>query len=279
MLSPEEQALLQNIKSLVQQIESIEESESDSDATTGDLQPIEKQEASPMKKKVTKQYEKEMTVKEKDTGNGPDIDAEYADDEAEYSEEEVEKALKVLSSLVRKSDEGATASDDAETRVEEDIPEETMDNVEEVAKAILALGRRRPARKRNVAKSASTSKIEKALLELTKVVKSLAVDHNESTKAVEAILEGIGIADAVKKSGREVRKSARVRRPARGNNDRVNKELISEIRGLKNVIQNGSGTETRGRGQVRKSLSENLGALLGNGPSGVPSVPNKNGRF
>ena len=161
MLSSEEKSLLENAKALISEIESMQEGEA----------------------MMEEGEEEEITMEM---------------DEEKYEEDE----------FVKKQ-EGSTASDDADKRVE-DLPEQTEENVDDVAKAIVKMLTRAP-----INKSVGRSKVRKAgvrsvsrndgavaiaLSKLTKIVKSLADGQSEHEQALSSILDGLGVADAVKKA-------------------------------------------------------------------------------
>lgn len=218
MFTQEQQSILSNIKSLVSELEQIDEGASTVEDSLAEEEKAQKsnknnrRQVNPMSKDKSKVY------KEEDGFIEDDVVAE--DDE--FSEEEVEKAIKAIRKIM-KSDDGTTASDDAEERLEDDIDEETQDNVDEVTKALKimirsinksnkkAIANRRPVQK----SSADVDELKKAVLDLTKVVKSVAIDQKESTQAVENILSGLGVVKRIQKSNdsrrsdtSQVRKSA-----------------------------------------------------------------------
>jgi hypothetical protein len=126
------------------------------------------------------------------------IEEEIVEDDEETIEKAIDKIRKIMKG------EGTNASDDAEERLEDDIDEETQDNVDEVTKALRVLiGSVNKSTinkaKRNVpvAKSNDILEIKKAILDLTKVVKSVTMDQKESTQAVENILAGLGVVQKV----------------------------------------------------------------------------------
>jgi hypothetical protein len=90
---------------------------------------------------------------------------------------------------VVKSAEGATASDDAEERIE-DQPKTNIDNINEVAKAFIKMARAKGAYK---SKDVAGSKLYKAVESLSS---SVAIQN----EALSNLIEGLGLAHKVQKS-------------------------------------------------------------------------------
>lgn len=222
-LSPEEKANIQNILSLINQLMQMEEG-SDS-VGGGDLVPVEKED-------------------KKDMGDDfkPKDDVVVVEDD-EKKDEMLEKAIsKALRKMIAKADEGSTGSDTAEEKID-DIPEIDEDNIDEVAKAILAI-----ANRKKIAKSKSTNsvaKIEKAIIDLTNVMKSVVDDQKEIGDALTNFLDAQGILDEVKKSmGKD-------------------SQIVGNNSGSRRVQKSESDLPIAERSSVRKALREELISILG----------------
>ena len=219
-LSPEERALLANIQSLTQQIMQIEEGGD----STGEVEsPVE------------------------DVAMAED---EISPEDEQEDAEEVKKA----------ADEGTTASDDADSRLEDDLPEITEDSLQAI-KSLVARGVL-TVNKSKSSKSVSNDVLAKAVTQLSTVVKSLVDDQHEISKAVYGIIDGMGITAEIKKSmkpatdNRSVQKSAQV-----ADMSVIKQEIIDGVSQAFGVnpttnIQMGS------TGDVRKSLAGVMSALV-----------------
>ena len=221
-LSSEEKALLANIQSLTQQIMQIEEG---GESTGGDEPPAE--------------------------------DAEMADTEItpENEEEEDNEDDEVV-----KSDEGTNASDDADSRLEDDLPEITEDGLAAI-KSLVSHGVL-TVNKSKSSKSVSTDVLAKAVTQLSTVVKSLVNDQHEISKAVYGIIDGMGITAEIKKSmktadvSRSVKKSAQV-----ADMSVIKQEIIDGVSQAFGVAPT-SNIQIGSTGDVRKSLASVMSALV-----------------
>lgn len=168
MLSPEERNLLENAKALISEIESMQEGE-----------------------ETMEEEEVEMQMEDEENGNEKMKEKEY--------EEEYEASAG--SNVQKQESDGSTASDTADERIE-DIPEQTEENVDEVAKSIVKLLQKAPVNKsvsnKSKIRQGNNTPVLVAMNALTKVVKSLAENQNEQDQALSSILEGLGVAEAVK---------------------------------------------------------------------------------
>lgn len=229
MLSPEERNLLENAKALISEIESMQEGEGTMDA----------------------EYNVEMQ------------DGENEDDYKKRQETEDYKKAAGKAAVKKQESDGSTASDTADEIVE-DLPKQTEENVDEVAKSIVQILATNAVQK-PVQKSAKP-KVEQsdnkavvvALNALTGVVKSLAENQNQNEQAISTILEGYGIVDSIK-----VDKSAN-QAPV------VNTDLaqvLTEVnKSLKSLNQPGATPEPEQKNDmnsVRKTLKETMPQLLG----------------
>lgn len=164
----------------------------------------------------------------------------------ETEEETVEMAEDEEGSEVEKAEDGATASDDAEERIE-DQPEENLDNIQEVAKAIA-----KALKKDSVKKS-------KKVNPLSKEIESIRKENRDMKKALEGIFEGLGIADEIKKS-QEIEQAEKKKVPMNDANeiqktlDFIKKGLSPQEETFKNARPDNS--------DFRKSLIDNDGQLL-----------------
>lgn len=91
-----------------------------------------------------------------------------------------------------KKEEGPTADDDTETRISDNLPETTDENIDEVKKALLKiLGGEK------VKKSKPVDPVLAAIEGLTKVVKSVYAENQQTQSAVANIIEGLGITEQI----------------------------------------------------------------------------------
>lgn len=254
MFTAEEKAIIQNIASLLEQLNQIAAGES----AAGELIPS---------KEETVQMDGE---KKKETGT--DV-APVKDDE---DKEMLKSLTKALKSLIAKADEGTTASDTAEDRLE-DIPEIDAENISEVAKAILAIARKSKSNPK-VAKSTNSqlAKIEKAIVDLTTVMKAVVEDQQEIGLALTNTLDGLGVLDEVRKSMNHSKVSkANVPRSVRSSvkpaleRALIRKKLIDEINGTNGVqksVVNGEEVAIDENGDpvtpTRNSVRKELGTAL-----------------
>lgn len=147
-------------------------------------------------------------------------------------------------------DEGTNASDDAEERQEEGIPEATEENIKEVAKAIVAMLHK--------GKKAAPSKTVKKSQdgELTEVLKAIIDEIRVVKKAQENILEGIGLADQIR--GQFGGESKPERKQIRGN-DAIAKSL-DDIKSL--LGGSVAKAEEPKNFDLHKALTDNDGVAL-----------------
>lgn len=228
MLSPEEKEMLANIKALISQIETMEGGE------------------------------EEEGIPPADDGSAPPV--AMAEDEIDGEEEFVDDEEEgVVKSKVKKG-EGSTGSDDSEDIID-DQPEMNEENIKEVAKALLKLGLIKQ-KKKAVAKSkgGDSAVLVGAIAQLTKVIKSIQENQNEHKRAIEGMLEGLGIANSIKPE--RVAKSKPV---AVNDTKKILSEVFKDILGAdgdggKN--QNAVAT-ARNNSDVRKSIGTVMQALVG----------------
>lgn len=253
MLTPEQETILSNIKSLVQQIENIEGAQSDTDEETNMESPVQKGKGIMKTKKQTVRKEEDDYT---DVDVAEDEEVEMEMDE-EYSEEDVMKAMKVLATVFKaENDEGTTANSDADSRLEDDQPEESSSNVDEVAKAMFKKLMSGTPRKK-VVKSQDTE-LKGAILGLTRVVKKVAMDQKEQGQAMTSVLEGLGIASEVKKSMKQKREIRKSRTPRR---DSEMGEILNELKKMNGSDKVEKSIDTSVSG-TRKALRGSLTTLL-----------------
>lgn len=217
-MSPEQASLLANAKSLIEEIEAMQSGE----VAEPELEEVEMQLDEDEKKKRDEEY----TEKSKGT------------------------------TVLKQESEGSTASDDAEEIVE-DLPEQTEENVDEVAKAIVGMLQKAP-----INKSGSQTRLDNlsdnktfmvAFNALTKVVKSLAENQNDHDVALSNILEGLNVADTVRTEAKKTEAKPVVTSDL-GN---VLTEITKSLQSLKDQ-KSAEPEQKNDRTQVRKSLKEVL---------------------
>ena len=227
MLSPEERNLLENAKALISEIESMQEGE--------------------------ETMEEEYVVEMKEEEN--------EDEYKERQETEEYKKAAAKANVEKQESDGSTASDTADERVE-DLPEQTEENVDEVAKSIVQLLTAGPVQKaakpKKVAQSPDKSVLV-ALTQLTKVVKSLADNQGEQEQALSTILEGYGIVDNVK-----AEKSANQAPVVNTDLAQVLTEVSKSLNNLnKQGVSAPQPEQKNDMNSVRKALRETMPQLLG----------------
>ena len=148
---------------------------------------------------------------------------------------------------VKKSEESPSADDKsfAENSLDEQ-PKVNEENIKEVAKAIMSMMAKKTVKKSD------------PMTEMVKVMKSLAEETSENRKAIGHILEGLGVADEIKKSA-DVKKSEIERRPM----------AVSDLSEIKKSLEMIASSKTEklvnvndGAHTITKSLTDNGGALL-----------------
>lgn len=116
--------------------------------------------------------------------------AEEEDDQVnkEEDEEEVDKSLENTSS------DSGTASDDAEERLEEPLPELTEENINEVAKSLLKLASKSKVK---VQKSKENSNLSKVMTNMLKIQKNSQEQINDLSEAFQNVLSGLGVSKQI----------------------------------------------------------------------------------
>ena len=196
-LTEEQKTLLADCKSVIQQIESIEAGEENTQEKEENNMGTDKNEV-----QMEDQTMESTALSEEEED---DIIAKAAN------------ILKARKSKTMKSAEGVTGDDDAETRLRDDEPESNQSNVSEVAKSDI-------------------KEIKNAVIKMAKVVKSIDQKTDQNENAIVNILEGIGVVEDVQVS-QPVRKSAPVRRRPVADRKKVLKGLNETIKSNVNKDQ------------------------------------------
>lgn len=235
-LTPEEKTLIDNIKSMVEELEGIEQAEGPESGAM--------EEQASMKADVIDQ----MSVQPPNMAQANPKKVKPEDE----SDEETEKCLK-KSAPVKKgidsqgSSEGSTASDDAEERIEDDIPEGDQKDIAEVSKMLALLMSRKGVRKADPTMDALTK-----LAEEQKVMK----------QALENLIRGLGVAEQITAAVEEERVEKSERTPV------VSTDRDEVVRSVAKALVEALGvnkTEDASHdiNTVRKSLAGVLPALFG----------------
>lgn len=112
-------------------------------------------------------------------------------DEDEEDDNLLEKGLETTPS------DGADANDDAPERIDDPLPEESADNVDKVAKAVLNLVQGMNINK--VKKSRNSNEVLPVIQDLLKVTKAMVNKQNVQESAITSLIEGMGLADNIEK--------------------------------------------------------------------------------
>lgn len=175
--SPEEQAIIQNIGSLLQELQGIEASEVN--------EPTAPQGGAPAAQMAMKAEEERTPAAAANVSNpeaGPKDQGM-----ANWNDDEVKKAFKLIAKSIQASEsDGPTANEDGQERVE-DLPEPDEENIKEVAKALLKAGLIKP--KKTVTKSSNSGE----MAQIMSVVKAMGDRINQQGQVIAELLEGIGL--------------------------------------------------------------------------------------
>jgi len=242
-LSPEEATLLSNVQSMIGEL------------LQGGGEVIEEPPA-PVEAAVMRSIQKEENMKTTE-----ELDEAIDDDP------KAEKAKKVKKEMVTTPSDSETASDDAETRIDETISETIEENVDEVAKSlanILMGNMKKTAKKREINPIVST------LNQVAEVQKSTQGQINDLSTAFEQLLTGIGITEQMKvsKEAEVVEKKGIVSEDVAGF-VQVLKDALgvskSEPTGMRSEAPV-SGAWGSNNDQIRKNLSDPnvMNGLIGN---------------
>lgn len=253
MFSPEEMTALSNISSIINELMQMGGNEGT---------PIveEEEPSDPVAPK--------LPIK----NNQPDSDMSNTDDSEDTEEKEVKMIVKnldtrlskILKGLETTPSDSATASDDAEERIDEPQTELSEENLNEVAKTIALL----LAGKSTVKKSAPKSTaLEQILDRLVSVQKSTQEGIDELSEAFGHILKGMGIAKQLEISKSEEDKKGREEQITKTQNEELLK-FFQQIRNVTKDADNSGVKNVSGKSQtneVRKNIGtrEVLTALVG----------------
>jgi hypothetical protein len=227
-LSPEEQMILSNISSLLTEIQQ------GTSNTPSEEPPVMEQEGTPSE----------------ELENNPEED---------LGEKEVKMILKAIEET---SSDGATASDDAEERIDDPLPDASQENVDEVAKTLGRLLLR--AQKSRVKKSAPKSASTEILSKLTTIIKNQDNKINELSEALTHVLKGLGMAKQLEIAKEEEGNRRKVGKSAVSQNEELTKALKSIVDTIKGQSSTEGVNKMNNREKVQKSLGnrENLRGLL-----------------
>lgn len=262
--TPEESAVIQNLASLIQQLQAMgvgDQSFDQGPADQGMAPPAPEQDTfksdganpgdQPMPQNTQPQENRRPMMKQPVNKIAKSEDQ----DEDDLFDETVEKAGDSTS-------EGVTATDDTEEKLEDDLPETTKENLNEIKKALNAIGYTVTKRK-TVQKSMGVSGGNE-IAELRNQVSFLASTLGE-------MLEGMNVAKAATfedpADPMQVRKSQRPNASYSGQADigDVLKALVAEIREDKST-ENAEANPWNQTNVVRKSMrsfTENLQGIAG----------------
>lgn len=237
MLSPEEMTLVSNIGSLVEEILQM--------GAGAGAPPAEDMPPEPAKEEPVMQQEMPMT----ETG-------------MEEEESEGKEVKMILKGIETTPSESSTASDDAEERIEEPLPEETEDNVMDVEKAVKLI-LTAIAGQKQVKKSKPKDPVTQAIEKLVEIQKASQSQMDELSTAFGHVLDGLGVAKQL-----EIAEASQ-KQPARKINKSANEELLNALNSIVgNKVEKAEEETHKSQGDVvRKNLGDvnNLIGMVGNG--------------
>jgi len=168
--------------------------------------------------------------------------------------EDAKEKMKAKKSIDDQGEDAASMRDDAEERID-DLPENTEDSIQEVAKMLASL-----VFKPKVAKSAATkpatgsSRTTMAAIQaLTQVVKTLAKRQKQADSAMNDILMGLGVADQIQANYGVAKSSKPV----------LNADADKVIRAIRKVADEVKDNEPKSMNDVRKNLKSGMNMLFG----------------
>lgn len=124
-------------------------------------------------------------------------------DRPPMDEEEITKAV------VDTMSDGAPANEDAEERIDDNLPDPSMENVMEIAKALATLVQKRKAQKAaSVNNNFNPELIANAI---QKSLQPLVARQQETEKALENILQGLGVAKSIEETAKVEKEQKQVR--------------------------------------------------------------------
>lgn len=219
-LSPEEQTALSNIQSILSELLTMSENGGGMEAPTEE--PVEMAEG------------EDVMTPEEESSEGKEVKM-------------------IVKGLEETPSDAATASDDTEERMQEVQTEQTEENVNEVAKALLeALGRRN-----TVKKSAPLDPTTKALNQIVQVVKAQNDRQSVLEETLSHVLNGMGVMKQL-----EVAKSEQKKQPIVDND---NQAVLKAIQSMLTVNKPEVQTYESNSNIARKNLgsADVLKGLLG----------------
>ena len=181
-LSPEEQTLVGNVLSLLNQLQN-----------SGSAQTAEQ----PGTSNMQDQGDNLMQASPEETA--PEASEEGGDDEEK-------KSMNVMKTIINTTSDAGEARAKVEDRIDDVLTETDEDNIEEVAKAVVDI-----LNGRNVKKSVSNPLIP-LVGEMAKVMKAQQEQINEINVAFKGLLDGLGVTEQlnIAQKSADVRKSAPV---------------------------------------------------------------------
>jgi hypothetical protein len=223
-MNPELQALLANVKSLLDQIGQV---------AGGVAAPAESGEKDDMAEIV-------KMIKAL-SGEAEGSKADDMEDNNEQEKEKMNKEEDKEEDKVKKGDaDGINANDKAESRLEDPQPDESQKTIDELKKALYAI-----TKNKNVLKSKDANQ------ELVKINQRLVDKVNELEKGLIGIYEGLGIVDEVKKS---------LAKPAPRQFEHDNNSLAKSLEAI--IKGNEKSSQPQEKFSLAKALAENGGEAL-----------------
>lgn len=175
--------------------------------------------------------------------------SEKEEEEEKYDKQEEEEDEKEE----KAEGEGGTASDDAETRIDEantELTEESLGEVEKGIENLLNEINRKPVKK------SANPEYAKVLGKLTAIIQKMFERQNSTDTAIENILNGLGVA-------KEVKKTYEPKQPKNitpRDSDLVVKALIEHLQGVASKKEEPASYRTslggRDSDEIRKGLGE-----------------------
>ena len=223
MLSPEEQTALSNIQSILSELLSM--SSNGAEATPTEEPPVEMAEGEDM-----------MTPEEEET--------------------EGKEVKMIIKGMETTPSDAATASDDAEQRMDEVQTEQTEENVNEVAKALLKL-----LKPQTVKKAKQIDPTTVALNQIVQVIKSQNERQSVLEETLGHVLSSMGVMKQLEVAKAEQKKKQPI---VDNDNSAVLKAILSELQGGK-VQKDEYESYVSNSQRVKKNLgsAEVLKGLLG----------------
>jgi len=163
----------------------------------------------------------------------------------EYAENNVAE-MSAKKGIETTQSDSSTASDNADARLEETIPEESEDSVKEVAKvlatALSSIGKSKTEPAKPV------DPVLKAISDLTEVVKQVRNDQDANSEAIAGLMKGLGVAKSIEDQYAQVKKA---QEPEDGE---VQQNTLRFINNLQKALEGNGQAAT-----VDKSVDESIG--------------------